>query len=194
MDFASRKDWPAAVHAFREAIKIDPGYVDACYDLARILSDAGRWAESVEAYDAVIERYEEAVGFFRRGLAADPRSYQALAGLGGCLSLLGHHEEAIEACTRAVGLAPEAAETHFNLGVAYSNARHHDAAARAFSEAVRLKPGWTQAHLGRAEELKELGRFEESLASFRSALAIDPTSMDGDPGLRQMYEDVAGRV
>jgi tetratricopeptide (TPR) repeat protein len=90
--------------------------------------------------------------------------------------------------------APAAAETHFNLGVAYSNAKQHEAAAGAFREAVRLKPDWAEAHLGRAEELKDLGRFDESLASFRSALAMDPASMDDDPVLQQMYEDVARRV
>lgn len=49
-----QEDWSAAVNCFREAIEIDPSYVEAHYDLARTLRQADRHVEALTAFDSLI--------------------------------------------------------------------------------------------------------------------------------------------
>jgi len=97
MGFASRKDWTAAIHAFREAIKIDPTYVDAHYDLARVLVDANHQDEAVAAYDTLL------------GLV--PQFAEAHSERGLALATLNRHEEALAAYRHAHELKPESSHT-----------------------------------------------------------------------------------
>lgn len=55
VDLIAEGDLEGAVAAYREALKIDPGYTDALEGLSMALADLERWEEAIEAALRVVE-------------------------------------------------------------------------------------------------------------------------------------------
>ena len=123
---------------------------------------------------------------FHDALARDPRFALAHAGLADTWALLGFYSaappgevfpEAKRAAHHALALEPGLAEAYPAL--AYS-AMYYDwdwaEAEGAFRRAIELHPGYATAHQWYGNFLSVVGRFDESLAAFERALALDPLS------------------
>jgi tetratricopeptide (TPR) repeat protein len=82
------------------------------------------------------------------------------------------------AAEKALEIDPSMAEAYASLGfVAYCFDWDWDAAESHFRKAIELKPNYPTAHHWYGEFLSTAGRFEESAASLRRALALDPLSL-----------------
>jgi len=146
--------------AFRQAIRLDPKFDEAHYQLANLLREEGRPAEAEPRYRAV--------------LALQPNHHQAHNNLGAALGELARFEEAAEHFHRATELKPDYAEAHANLCHALrATGRVADADA-AGRRAVALAPGFPVAHLNLGLALQDLGRLDEALAHFRQAEVAQP--------------------
>jgi tetratricopeptide (TPR) repeat protein len=102
--------------AYRRAIELDPGHVDAHVNLGRLLHERGE-------LEAAEERY-------RAALAADPESLTAAFNLGVVLEDLSRTDEAVAAYERTVKLDAECADAHFNLARLYERTGRTIAALR----------------------------------------------------------------
>jgi tetratricopeptide (TPR) repeat protein/SAM-dependent methyltransferase len=149
-----------AIAAFREAIRLQPGFVGACYNLAMALEAAGSPHEALKAYDEVLRLNSGYV--------------EALNNRGGLLSSLGRTEEAVDSYRRAVACRPRAASLRYNLANALSRCAQYEAAAQEYREAIRLDPGIAEAHNNLATALDALDRHEEALQAIERALALRP--------------------
>lgn len=68
---------------------------------------------------------------------------------------------------------------HFNLGVVLASLQDNPGAEQAYRAALALVPGFLQAHLNLGTVLERLGRFDEALAEWRTALThIRPGAPD----------------
>ncbi len=65
-----------------------------------------------------------------------------------------------------------------------------DEAAASFLKAVAIKPDFAEAHSNLGNTLKELGRTDEALGSYRRALDIDPGRHD----LRHLISSISGET
>jgi serine/threonine-protein kinase len=123
---------------------------------------------------------------FHDALARDPRFALAHAGLADTWALFGFYSaappgevfpEAKRAAHHALALEPGLAEAYPAL--AYS-AMYYDwdwaEAERSFRRAIELHPGYATAHQWYGNFLSVVGRFDESIAAFERALALDPLS------------------
>jgi Flp pilus assembly protein TadD len=91
-----------AEHDYREALKIDPGYVPARLGQAKLmLRNDARGAE----------------GGFRTIIAASPRNAAAWTDLGVSLDLQDRHKEAQAAYDQALAINPDLTSARVNLGV-----------------------------------------------------------------------------
>jgi tetratricopeptide (TPR) repeat protein len=88
---------------YREAIRLKPDYAGAHYDLGRLLSDQGRFAEAVADY--------------REAIRLRPDYATAHLGLGNALRDQERRDEAIAEYREAIRLKPDFAEPHCNLGL-----------------------------------------------------------------------------
>ena len=136
-----------AERAYREALELAPGYVEAMVSLGIVLKARGD-------ADGAIAVYDRAIALAPEFAAAHANRATALA-LRAALEADGSTDEAptdaaLEAQTRAVGLAPGNAVLHRNLGVMLVRARRRWDAAGAFNQSLAADPSDVHAclHLG----------------------------------------------
>ncbi len=99
-------------------------------------------------------RFDEALDFFRRALAADPEHFDSLSDLGLVLHRQERLDEALAAYGKALALRPDHADTRFNLALAWLGKgerepaerqlrwlREHDAASAAVLEEAFRRSG-----------------------------------------------------
>lgn len=177
---------PAALFAQTQIQAAEPGLPPARDDmadwqarleLARLLTQSGRHAESVEQY--------------RKVLRDKPDQTQARIGLARALFWSGKREEAAAelAKTPESALTPEDRLLQAEL---FLSAGRHDEAISALRSYLALRPDDTKARLKLADALSWRKRLDESLAEYEKVLASAP----GDLQVRRRYARVltwAGR-
>ncbi len=186
----------AALAAFEEAIRIDPGYARAYVGKAGTLStmasnaylpyDTG-FRQSRDAAMRAIELAPDlAEGYLslsfvqavvdldleaskvsaERALQLNPGSFDVQQNYAGFQSSLGNHEAAIAAAKKAIELDPLAPQAHLALSSALQNARQYDKAEAAARRAVALAADRPTVHGQLGFTLLMLRRPDEALAEF----------------------------
>jgi Flp pilus assembly protein TadD len=135
-------------------------------DLAGALREAGRT--------------EEALAYFDRSIARDPRFTWPLLNRAKLLRAEGRSAEALPLLQRALALAPDSGVVHLHLGSALGDAGRLAEAERHLRRAIALAPGTPGAEASLGVVLLKLGRSEEAIAPLRRAVERHPE----DPGRR----------
>jgi len=153
-----------AIAHYLAAIKINPNYADAYYNLANLFMKQGKNDKAIDNYRKAIKnssdhfnahfnlasvlvkerRLEEAIDHFRQVVRITP-SFAALNNLGVNLEGQLKHDEAIYYYRRAVQLEPKNPGIYFNLGVALGNKGELKEAIENFRRAVYLNPDYEDA-------------------------------------------------
>lgn len=142
-----RGDYDGAIAAYRKALKIDPKYAVAHYDIGLALDAQGKKTEAIAAY--------------RRAIRFDPKDADAHYALGLTLSDVGKLDEAIAAYRKAIALKPEQPGAYFNLGLALRDKGKRKEAREVFEKYLKLaqnKPeesAWADAAKDYVRELKK---------------------------------------
>jgi len=134
---ARRGESEAFVEQCREALRIDPDFSEAHYNLGVGLYTSGR--------------RDEAVTHWLRAIALDPDHAEAHVNLGAARYEAGRLDEAERYLARAVRLRPDLAAARNALGIVLEARGDLDGALRNYREALVLAPnlGETRAHLER---------------------------------------------
>lgn len=121
------RDWSAAEHSFKEAIRLHPSY-----------ASAHQW---YGWYFLAMGQPEETVAAMYRAHAIDPLSLIVNDHLGYSLALAGLTEPAIQQLNATLELDPDFALTHLRLGSVYLELGRTDEAIREMETAARLTEG-----------------------------------------------------
>jgi tetratricopeptide (TPR) repeat protein/glycosyltransferase involved in cell wall biosynthesis len=148
----------------RQVLEREPDCAEAHFDLANLLTGAGKRAEAVAHY--------------RHGLRFRPDHAEALTGLGVALAEQGALDEAVANLQAATRLKPDLARAHYNLGVALAQQNKFDEATTRLEEALRLQPGYAQAYYALGNVRSSQGKKDEALALYREALRLKPDFAD----------------
>ena len=106
-------------------------------------------------------------------VAAYPNDERAQFNLGGYYFGQQQYAQAIEHYKKATELAPGYSPAYNILGYAYRQAGDYTNAEQAFKKYVELIPNDPNPYDSYAELLLKMGRFDESIAQYRKALAVD---------------------
>jgi len=197
-------DLDAALTLYRRVIELDKTYQPALSSLGRLYYEAGRWEDLLETYKRELEvapkgtaaaallykmgelaeervgRDEEAMGYYRRAIDADPFHIPALHSLARKLSERGQWAELtklIELELSGLKDGDSKARTAFHLGEVYENRLSQpDKALAAYEQAVGSVPTFRPAIDGRARLLaqtRDHRRIVEELAR-EAASATEP--------------------
>jgi tetratricopeptide (TPR) repeat protein len=118
---------PEARAAYRSALALDDGMLDARVNLGRLLHEAGELEGAEAEYQRVLSHGEHALAAYNLGVVLEDA---------------GRVSDAIKAYARAIAADPELAEAHFNLARLYERRGDRRAAIRYFNgyrELVRLR-------------------------------------------------------
>jgi tetratricopeptide (TPR) repeat protein len=140
-----------------------------------------------EVRDAVLAAHQQAV--------AEPASGQASGRLGMVLQANSLNQPAVLAYERAIRLEPKEFAWRYYLALVQQKLSQPEKALDAISAALRIRSAYAPAVLKKGELLFQLGRFQESGATYESLLGQDPTSAEALYGLARVKyarEDVSG--
>jgi tetratricopeptide (TPR) repeat protein len=155
-------DAEGALRAYSEAVKQDPGFVDAQLNLGVTLAELGRATEALPALE--------------RAVALAPDDVEILQNYALTLLDAGKCEAALDAVARAAasGLAPDRAAGL--AGAAYARAGRLAEAEREYRRALDIQPDLAAAAIGLGVVLQESGRIDDAIAGYRAFLGRDPAN------------------
>lgn len=148
-----------AAQAFRDALKLDPGHVDALLNLGGLLRRQGDPAGAAE--------------LFQRALRQRAESVEALIGLGSALCEAGRFADALPPLAQAQKLRPDDPGLLVLLGNALAVLRR-PAAPGCFEQALKLKPDFVPALAGLGDWNRRGSRPERAVAYLERAAALEP--------------------
>ncbi len=159
----SQKDNVAAESALRCAIGARADYPAACEALARLFLGERRFAE--------------ALPLAARAFSLLPGRADFAETLGRVQCGVGQHGAALSSYRTALLLEPSRHSARFGMAEALRAARNFTEAEAVLREMVATLPQTWLAHHEHGNVLRDLGRFKEAEAAYRTALAIAETPL-----------------
>jgi serine/threonine-protein kinase len=176
--------------AWREAIRLRPGWGPAHANLGAALNGQRKYAEAeaacrkaldvapdgVDAYSPLgiallhQEKFAQAEAAFRKSLGLRPGLAGTHVNLGTALLRQGKYAEAEAACRKALDLSPDFTDAHMNLGTICEGQKRYGEAEAAFNKVLELTPGSPVAFFNLGLVLLRQARFEEATEYLRKAL------------------------
>jgi tetratricopeptide (TPR) repeat protein len=165
--------WPhGAEQAFRDALRLSPGFPSAHYRLGEALARQGRWLEASHA--------------FAEAVRLQPGSAELQGNLVLALGRAGRWDAVAAQLERLTSLRPREGELFVLLGAVLKRLRRHDEAIRAFRWAVRLTPAQSSKRFFLGEELLGFRGWQQVLAQWGQALRLS-----APPEERKPWEEVS---
>jgi tetratricopeptide (TPR) repeat protein len=195
-----------AIELYQRALKIDPNFVLARYDLAVTYRGLGEVDKAIAEYEKVLKinpRFPEAlsnlggqyfrkgdvkqaVAHFRRAIEVYPNFIQALSNLGAALNKLRQSKQALPHLKKALSLDPEFAIAYFNLGNAHFGVGHLDEAEQAFNTAIEKGIDFLSLHWKLHEIHLKKDRRSQAIAELEIILQMDPEHPDAKKKLQEL--------
>lgn len=135
--YAARKN-PLAFDYYANALRVDPGYVNAQYAKAKLMQDLGKYDEAITEYIALLNK--------------DKSYAQANYNLGAIyLDVKGSYEKAIEYFNKALEQNEEWPAAYFARGYSYAKLGNKINATADYKKCLSLDPNFTEATVGLRE-------------------------------------------
>ena len=183
-----------AISYFEKALKKDPDFALAHYDMAVAYREKGLIDEVIKKYKQVIQinprfpealsnlgghyfmtgKTEEAIVYFKKALESYPNFIQAMSNLGAALNKLGRPEEALPYLKKALSFDPEFGVSYYNLGNSYFAMNQFQEALQNYHKAVELGVDFLSLHWKLYEIHKKEGRSQDAEEELNIILQIDP--------------------
>src|SRR5207249_11041503 len=164
-----RGDVEGATAAYTEALKKDPGRVDALVRLAVLNDRQGKFRDSEAQY--------------RKALAAQPDNADLHCNRGYSLYLQQRWAEAEQSLRQAIALRPDHLRAHNNLGAVLARSGHE---TEALEEFRRGGCSPADAHSNLAVAFMLGGNWAEARQHYGCALAANPSSESARKGLKDL--------
>jgi Flp pilus assembly protein TadD/predicted Ser/Thr protein kinase len=158
--------------AYREAVRLDSGYLMAHYGLGCVFRNTGRLPDAETAY--------------REAIRLNSGNFYGYNGLGVVLRDTKRYLAAEAAFREAIRLNPGNFHGHNGLGTVLYEMKRYPEAEAAYREAIRALPDNAYAYNGLGNVLRATKRYREAATAYRYAIRIDPN----EPFARSNLEEV----
>lgn len=171
-----------AIECFREALTINPNYLEAALHLAILHNDLGEYREAKSLYQKVRKGKASEINPILKGKIANQH-----AALADTYAGIGRLQEAIEEYKKALALCPTYKDIRTKLAVCYRDNRQQDLAVKELAETVRDHPDYLPAriHLGLAYYAK--GKIPQAVREWTAVLKKDKNN-----SAAKMYLRISG--
>ena len=196
-----------AVGELEEALRANPGYVDALVNLGGTMAELGRYDEAIARYQDVLKhrpdradirlrlgtlliqtgKSGEAVKELEEVAKANPTSALAQFELGRALIEEKRDAEGIEALQRSLQIDPKQPVAYVNIGISLAAKGDHEKAIEAFRSAIGAAEVAPDAHLHMAHSYRTLGKLEDAEKEYLEAFRQSPESVQAPIGLGNLY-------
>jgi tetratricopeptide (TPR) repeat protein len=179
---------------FRNAVRVDPRFVDGYYELAKADLALHNWQAAYAALEKAIEldpertdarldrgrlylvarQYENAAAEAEFILSKNPNDAGALQLLGASLMGQRKPDPALQAFTKVTELRPNDASPFVNLALIEISLRRFSDAERHLKQAVAVDPKSLQASIGLADFYRLQNKLHEALEVLQAAILNNP--------------------
>ncbi len=187
-----------AIAEFEEALRANPGFVDAHVNFGGLLAETGRGEEAIGHWREVLEyrpertdvrfrlgallleagRSEEAARELRTVVRENPGLGEAWFELGRALIEIGDFTGSREAFERSLELMPDEPGAFVNQAIGYRQSGRPREALAPLQRAIQLKPDYALAHIQLGLAYADLGETESARAAFQELLRLEPENPD----------------
>ena len=181
MPFLQEGKIQEAIAQYEQALRINPDYAQAHYDLGNAFLREGKIEEAIAQYEQALRikpDYAEAHNnlgtvLWRRRVRSRKPSPSTSRPCGsipitprrtttsGWLWPNGQAREAIEHYQQALRIKPDYAEAHNNLGIALLQEGKIEEAIAQYEQALRINPDFAEAHYNLGIALEQAGRYRK---------------------------------
>jgi tetratricopeptide (TPR) repeat protein len=133
---------------------------------------AALYNKGVELYN--LGKYHEAIKWYDKALAINPKYVSALNNKGSALYNLGKYHEAIKCYDKALAINPKDVDALNNKGAALCNLGKYHEAIKCYDKALAINPKDVDALNNKGVSLRKLGKYHEAIKCYDKALAINP--------------------
>lgn len=140
------------------------------------------------AANASLQRFDDAIANYRRGLDLNPDYADGHYNLANVLEEKGALDEAAASFERVLELKPDHAHAHYNLGVVLQNQGKFDKAATYYRTALKLKPDYAEAHNNLGAVLQAEGDLFNAETHYVRAIEIKPDYAEAHNNLGGAYQ------
>ena len=172
--------------AVEEAVKLDPFYTRAHFNLGNAYLRVGRREEGRRELRrfSELDGYDKKIQTLRHNLLRRPRDFELYHSLGVFYSKKGELERAASAYLRAIRINPNFAPSYNNLGNIYLKVGRYPEAEEMFLKAISSDSTYALAYCGLGSVFLMEGRIPEARDAYRRAMYYDPTSDDARYNLK----------
>ena len=165
-----------AIDAYQKAIKIQPDFAQAHFNLATLLKQSGELDEALEHFYAAYQAFPDT-----------PMVIQEYAQ---ALLQAGAVDSAIACFEHWTEIAPKDPLPYYNLGHAWLAAHNDAAALDAFYHAVNLKPDYAEAYCTIANIYNAQHKRDEAIQLYQKALECVPNYVSALNNLGTCYQSI----
>jgi tetratricopeptide (TPR) repeat protein len=183
-----------AAQAYREALRLDPTYAEAHWELGRLHIELGHYSDAVHSfrealcidpqdkrvwYDCGYAYYrmgqmENAIEAYEHVVSLDREHVDAYCDLANCYAARGEHGKAVELNQEALRFDPRNVRARLQLGDAYYNLDQFEQAAKAYDAVLQQSPDDASAWRYFGGACQHLDRYDEAIGAYHRLLEIDP--------------------
>ena len=205
--YVDAKDTDGAIAEYKEAIKANPKFYEAYYNLGVAGAKKGLYEEAILCYQKALKlhenypqannnygnalrelgRMEEAKPHYLKAIEQDPGFAEPYSNLGNILQEEGDISAAIAYFQKAIRINPDYAEAQCNWGNALAQQNRMEEAITHYKECLRIQPDYTPALNNLGSALIELNRLPEAGEAFAAALRIKPDMLEASRNLAYVY-------
>lgn len=158
LKFLLAGDYENALSYFEKAVKRDPHYAKAHFQIGYCNGKLGRHSEEIRAY--------------KKTIYINPHYALAHYNLGVTYGELGHYSEAVKFYKQAIRIKPDYADAYYNLGTNYVKLGCYKKAIKTFKQTIRIKPNHAGAYSNMGVAYVRLGRWNEAIKAYEEAIRI----------------------
>jgi tetratricopeptide (TPR) repeat protein len=183
-----------AIAHYSRAVRTNPAYAQAHFNLAVTLEGQGKVERSIVHYTKAVRakpdyaqahyylakalegqgKVEQFLVHYTKAVRAKPDYAQAHNDLGVALAKLGRFNRAVGHLSDALRIDPDFAEAHNNLGLALTAQENPQEAISHYREALRINPQYADAHHNLGIVLAGQGGLQQAVDHYSEALRINP--------------------
>ena len=129
--------------------------------------------------------YTQAIMYFDKALAIDPKNVAALTNKGNALGGLGNYTQAITYYDKALAIDPRYVLAIIGKGYALDGLGNHAKAITYYDKALAIDPRYIADLTNKGNFLNSLGNYRLAITYFDKALAINPKNIAALTGKKQ---------
>ena len=167
------KDYPQALTAYGEAIKLNPTLVEAYNNRGIIKYELEQFSAAIEDYTTAIKLKSDFV--------------DALNNRGNAYVAIGQLQNAAKDLQAALKLKSNSAIIHNNLGSVYISMENFNAAIQEYTQAIRLNPSYSEAYYNRAIAYYRIGNMNQAISDMQTAINLNPNDLE----MKNFYKKIA---